>query len=86
MTSESHMEKLVKLTPDLLQQIINEERKKLETQKLKIKEVKQQKRVGVLRKEVKTLLQLIKEQKVLVERLKNLHTRTDSIKKKIKES
>lgn len=80
------MEKLVKLTPDLLQQIINEERKKLETQKLKIKEVKQQKRVGVLRKEVKTLLQLIKEQKVLVERLKNLHTRTDSIKKKIKES
>ena len=62
------------------------ERKKLEDQKLKIREAKKEKRVGALRKEVKTLLQLMKEQKVLVERLKNIHSRTDSIKRKIKDN
>lgn len=80
------MSKVTKLTPKILQRIIKEERKRINLQKKKIQEAKERKRVDEIRKELKTYLQLKREQKFLVERIKKIQNRTKTIKKKIKES
>ncbi|GEM_PF-5325224 len=80
------MSKVTKLTPKVLKRIIQEERKRIASQKKKIQEAKNKKRVGELRKELKTYMQLKREQKFLVERIKKIQNRTKTIKRKIKES
>lgn len=80
------MSKVVKLTPDILKRIIKEEREKINEQKKKIQEAKNKKRIDELRSELKAYLQLKREQKFLIERLKKIKNRTESIKKTIKES
>jgi len=80
------MSKVTKLTPKVLQRIIQEERARISSQKKKIQEAKKRKRVDEIRKELKTYLQLKREQKFLVERIKKIQNRTKSIKRKIKES
>jgi hypothetical protein len=80
------MSKVTKLTPKVLQRIIQEERARIASQKKKIQEAKKRKRVDEIRKELKTYLQLKREQKFLVERIKKIQNRTKSIKRKIKES
>lgn len=80
------MSKVAKLTPKILQRIIKEERERINLQKKKIQEAKKRKRIDEIRKELKTYLQLKREQKFLVERIKKIQNRTKTIKKKIKES
>jgi len=80
------MSKVTKLTPKVLKRIIQEERARINSQKRKIQEAKKRKRVDEIRKELKTYLQLKREQKFLVERIKKIQNRTKSIKRKIKES
>jgi hypothetical protein len=78
--------KIKKLTPDVLKRIIKEERERIAAQKKRIEEAKKIKRVNELRKELKTYLQLKREQKFLVERIKKIQNRAKTIKNKIKES
>ena len=80
------MSKATKLTPKVLQRIIQEERKKIDAQKKKIQEAKNSNRLAEIRKELRAFLQLKREQKFLVERIKKIKNHTDSIKRKIKES
>ena len=80
------MKKATKLTPKILQKIIQEERKRIDLQKKKIQEAKKRKRIDEIRKELKTFLQLKREQKFLIERIKKIQKRTKTIKKNIKES
>lgn len=80
------MSKVTKLTPKILQRIIKEERERINLQKKKNQEAKKRKRIDEIRKELKTYLQLKREQKFLVERIKKIQNRTKTIKKKIKES
>jgi len=80
------MSKVTKLTPKVLQRIIKEERERIALQKKKIQEAKKRKRLDEIRKELKTYLQLKREQKFLVERIKKIQNRTKTIKRKIKES
>jgi len=80
------MSKVTKLTPKVLQRIIKEERERIASQKKKIQEAKKRKRLDEIRKELKTYLQLKREQKFLVERIKKIQNRTKIIKRKIKES
>lgn len=80
------MSKVTKLTPKVLKRIIQEERKRIALQKKKIQEAKNKKRVDELRKELKAYMQLKREQKFLVERIKKIQNRTKTIKRKIKES
>lgn len=80
------MNKIKKLTPDVLKRIIKEERERIAAQKKRIEEAKKIKRVNELRKELKTYLQLKREQKFLVERIKKIQNRAKTIKNKIKES
>jgi len=80
------MRKVTKLTPKVLKRIIQEERKRIASQKKKIQEAKNKKRVDELRKELKAYMQLKREQKFLVERIKKIQNRTKTIKRKIKES
>ena len=82
------MSRPAKLTKSVLKRIIKEERQKIIDQKKKIKNIKQAKNIKKfyeLRKELKTLLQLKKEQKFLFERIKKIQKRTKVISKKIKE-
>ena len=79
------MEKVTKLTPKILRKIIQEEREKIRLQKAKIKEAKKNKKLNEIRDELKTLLNLKKEQKFLIERIKKIQNRTDKIKTKIRE-
>ena len=78
------MKKPIKLTPSILKRIILEERKKLSKQAEKIKEAKRNKKLQELKREVRAFLQLKREQKVLIERLKKIGKRTRTIKRKIK--
>jgi hypothetical protein len=78
--------KIKKLTPDVLKRIIKEERERIAAQKKRIEEAKKIKRINELRKELKTYLQLKREQKFLVERIKKIQNRAKTIKNKIKES
>ena len=80
------MKKVRKLTPQILKKIIQEERNKIEAQKKRIQESKERNKVEEIRKELKALLQLKREQKYLIERIKKIRNRTNNIKKKIKES
>ncbi len=80
------MKKATKLTPKILQKIIQEERRRIDLQKKKIQEAKKRKRIDEIRKELKTFLQLKREQKFLIERIKKIQKRTKTIKKNIKES
>lgn len=80
------MSKVTKLTPKVLKRIIQEERKRIASQKKKIQEAKNKKRVDELRKELKAYVQLKREQKFLVERIKKIQNRTKTIKRNIKES
>ena len=80
------MKKATKLTPKILQKIIQEERKRIDLQKKKIQEAKKRKRIDEIRKELKTFLQLKREQKFLIERIKKIQKRTKTSKKNIKES
>ena len=80
------MNKIKKLTPDVLKRIIKEERERIAAQKKRIEEAKKIKRINELRKELKTYLQLKREQKFLVERIKKIQNRAKTIKNKIKES
>ena len=82
------MSRPAKLTKAVLKKIIKEERQKIIDQKKKIKNTKKVKGIKNLnefRKELKTLLQLKKEQKFLFERIKKIQKRTKVISKKIKE-
>ena len=82
------MSRPTKLTKAVLKKIIKEERQKIIDQKKKIKNIKKVKGIKSLnefRKELKTLLQLKKEQKFLFERIKKIQKRTKVISKKIKE-
>jgi predicted transcriptional regulator len=82
------MSRPVKLTKSILKKIIEEERQKIKDQKKKIQEVKLSKDIKKfysLREELKTLLQLKKEQRILFERIKNIQMRKKNITKKIKE-
>ena len=80
------MEKVANLTPAVLKKIIQEERARLKEQQQEVKEVKRQERIDEIRKELKTLLQLLKERKVLTERIKAIQTRANSIRKNLKEA
>ena len=80
------MSKVTKLTPKILQKIIQEERKKINAQKERIEEAKKSKRLKEIRKELRAFLQLKREQKFLIERINKIKNKTNSIKKKIKES
>tara|TARA_R100001591_G_C4213360_1_gene147060 strand:- start:53 stop:295 length:243 start_codon:yes stop_codon:yes gene_type:complete len=80
------VKKVRKLTPQILKKIIQEERNKIEAQKKRIQESKERNKVEEIRKELKALLQLKREQKYLIERIKKIRNRTNNIKKKIKES
>ncbi len=76
----------IKLTPSILKKIIQEEREKLAEQADRVKTASKNKKIQELKKEVKAFLQLKREQKVLIERIKKIQKRTKTIKKKIKES
>jgi len=80
------MEKVAKLTPEVLKKIIQEERTHLKEQQQKVEEAKRQDRIDEVRKELKVLLQLLRERKVLTERIKAIQIRAKSIKDKIKEA
>jgi len=80
------MEKVAKLTPAVLKKIIEEERARLKVQQQKVKEAKRQERIDEIRKELKVLLQLLRERKVLTERIKAIQTRANSIRKNLKEA
>jgi rubrerythrin len=80
------MEKVAKLTPEVLKKIIQEERAHLKEQQQKVEEAKRQDRIDEVRKELKVLLQLLRERKVLTERIKAIQRRAKSIKDKIKEA
>jgi len=80
------MEKVAKLTPEVLKKIIQEERTRLKEQQQKVEEAKRQDRIDEVRKELKVLLQLLRERKVLTERIKAIQIRAKSIKDKIKEA
>ena len=86
LTKEFLMEKVANLTPAVLKKIIQEERARLKEQQQEVKEVKRQERIDEIRKELKTLLQLLKERKVLTERIKAIQTRANSIRKNLKEA
>jgi hypothetical protein len=79
------MEKVANLTPTVLKKIIQEERARLKEQQQEVKEVKRQERIDEIRRELKILLQLLKERKVLTERIKAIQTRANSIKNNLKE-
>jgi len=79
------MKKPIKLTPSILKRIILEERRKLSKQAEKVKHAKRKKKISALKREVRAFLQLKREQKVLVERLKKIGKRTKTIKRKIRE-
>jgi len=79
------MEKVANLTPAVLKKIIQEERARLKEQQQEVKEVKRQERIDEIRRELKILLQLLKERKVLTERIKAIQTRANSIKNNLKE-
>ena len=79
------MQKVIKLTPEILKKIIQEEREKIISQKKKIQEIKKPNRIDEIRKELKTYLQLKREQKILFERIKKIQNRSQEIKKIIKE-
>lgn len=80
------MEKVAKLTPQVLKKIIQEERARIKEQQQKVEEASQQERIDEIRKELKTLLQLLKERKVLTERIKAIQIRANSIRKNLKEA
>jgi hypothetical protein len=80
------MEKVANLTPQVLKKIIQEERARIKEQQQKVEEASQQERIDEIRKELKTLLQLLKERKVLTERIKAIQTRANSIRKNLKEA
>jgi len=80
------MRKVTKLTPKILQKIIKEERERIALQRKKIQETKKRENLEEIRRELKTYLALKREQKFLIERIKKINNRTDSIKRKIKES
>lgn len=80
------MEKVAKLTPQVLKKIIQEERARIKEQQQKVEESGQQERIDEIRKELKTLLQLLKERKVLTERIKAIQIRANSIRKNLKEA
>lgn len=80
------MEKVAKLTPEVLKKIIEEERADLKEQQEKVAEAKRQDRIDEVRKELKVLLQLLRERKVLTERIKAIQQRAKSIKTKLKEA
>ena len=86
LTKEFLMEKVANLTPAVLKKIIQEERARIKEQQQKVEESGQQERIDEIRKELKTLLQLLKERKVLTERIKAIQTRANSIRKNLKEA
>jgi len=71
--------KAKKLTIDTLKKIIKEERSNIlkERNTAKLKETKET---------IRDLINLLKEEKMLTERLKKIKNKTKTIKKKIKES
>jgi DNA repair exonuclease SbcCD ATPase subunit len=86
LTKGVFMEKVAKLTPDILKKIIQEERTRLKEQQQKVEEAKRQERIDEVRKELKVLLQLLRERKVLTERIKAIQKRAKTIKNKLKEA
>jgi len=80
------MERVAKLTPEVLKKIIQEERTRLKEQQQKVEEAKKEDRIDEVRKELKVLLQLLRERKVLTERIKAIQKRAKSIKNKLKEA
>ena len=86
LTKGVFMEKVAKLTPQVLKKIIQEERARIKEQQQKVEESGQQERIDEIRKELKTLLQLLKERKVLTERIKAIQIRANSIRKNLKEA
>ena len=80
------MKNPIKLTPNILKRIIQEEREKLTKQAEKVKKAGKSKKIQEIKREVRAFLQLKKEQKTLIERIKKIQKRTNNIKKKIKES
>ena len=82
------MSRPAKLTKSVLKKIIEEERQKIIDQKKVIqaaKKTKDIKKFYNLRKELKVLVQLKKEQKFLFERIKKIQKRSKLISRKLKE-
>jgi hypothetical protein len=80
------MKDSIKLTPGVLKAIIQEEREKIKNQAEKITEARKTKKINEIRKELRAFIQLKREQKLLIERIKKLKKESTAIKKKIKES
>ena len=80
------MKDSIKLTPSVLKAIIQEEREKIKNQAEKITEARKTKKINEIRKELRAFIQLKREQKLLIERIKKLKKESTAIKKKIKES
>ena len=79
------MKSPIKLTPEVLKRIIREEREKINLQAKKINSARRSKRLSEVRKELRAFIQLKREQKALIERIKKIQSRSRRIKKKIKE-
>ena len=79
------MKRSVKLTSTILKKIISEEREKIKVQTKKIVSSRKDKRINEVRKELRALIQLKREQKALFERIKKIQKRSKLIKKKIEE-
>mgnify|MGYP001334807330 FL=1 len=74
------MSRPTKLTKDLLKKIIEEERQKIADQKDRVQKAKNSKdirRFYEVRKELKALLQLKKQQKFLFERIKLIQKKNE---------
>ena len=80
------MKKFTKLTPKILKRIVQEERKKLNEQKDRIQKARRKKKVDEIRRELRAFINLKREQKILMEKIKKIQRRTSKIKKTIKEA
>ncbi len=79
------MKRHIKLTPEVLKRIIREEKEKINLQAKKIASARRNKRLNEVRKELKAFIQLKREQKALIERIRKIQNRSRRIKKKIEE-
>jgi hypothetical protein len=80
------MKKFTKLTPKILKRIVQEERKKLNEQKDRIQKARRKKKINEIRRELRAFINLKREQKILMEKIKKIQRRTSKIKKTIKEA
>jgi len=80
------MKKFTKLTPKILKRIVQEERKKLNEQKDRIQKARRNKKINEIRRELRAFINLKREQKILMEKIKKIQRRTSKIKKTIKEA